>query len=136
MTFHGIIKNGVETLKNAGIEKEIERIVEHGEIDNLANLFKNPPSSRSGVLSNNEIRHYKNIFIVTATVVSRAAIKGGLSQKEAFKQSDLYIQKMELLNTLREIQSLQASMVRDYTSLVAKIKGKKGSSELLINLNK
>ena len=118
------------------LEKEIERIVEHGEINELETLLRKAPSARSGILSSDVIRQYKNIFIVTATLASRAAIKGGLSQSEALRLSDLYIQKMELLSTIADIQTLQVSMIKDYTSLVSKIRGNHDSSELLINLNK
>ena len=118
------------------IEKEIERIVEHGEIDELKNLFKNAPSVRPGILSTDTIRQYKNIFIVITTLTSRAAIRGGMSTVEAFKLSDLYIQKMDLMSTIKDIQTLQVNMITDYTNFVAKIKGKKEISELLISLNK
>ena len=118
------------------LEKEIERIVEHGKMDELQNLLKSAPSARPGILSNDTIRQYKNIFIVTATIVSRAAINGGVSPIEALKLSDLYIQKLDLMSSINDIQTLQVSMVSDYTNLVAKIIGKKDASELLINLNK
>lgn len=118
------------------LEKEIERIVENGCIEQLNEFIKKAPSTRPGILSNDTIRQHKNIFVVTTTLVSRAAIRGGLSPIEALKLSDLYIQKMELLTSISEIQTLQVKMIIEYTNSVAKIKGNSNSSELLINLNK
>lgn len=42
------------------------------------------------------LRQVKSIFVVTATLVSRAAIQGGLSPEDVFTLSDTYMQKCEL----------------------------------------
>ena len=118
------------------IEKELCRMVEYGEIDNLKAWIKNIPVVRSGILSTDSIRHTKNIFIATTTLVSRAAIKGNMDPDEALSLSDLYIQKMELLKTSTEILTLQSNMIIDYTERVAKINSKKDASALLISFNK
>ncbi len=124
------------------IENNLCKLVERGDIDNLNNWLKNAPSIRPGVLSNDSLRQAKNTFIVAATLMSRAAIKGMLDQDEALSLSDLYIQKMELLNNESKIYTLQMNMVIDFTKRVAKIKNKTNSvfiSELtkyvLNNLN-
>ena len=124
------------------IENNLCKLVERGDIDSLNNWIKNAPAIRPGVLSNDSLRQAKNTFIVAATLMSRAAIKGMLDQDEALSLSDLYIQKMELLNNESEIYTLQMNMVIDFTKRVAKIKNKTNSvfiSELtkyvLNNLN-
>ena len=118
------------------IEKELCRIVEHGQIDELRGWIKNSPSVRPGILSNDTIRHTKNTFIAATTIISRAAIKGNLDPDEALALSDLYIQKMELLQNGSDIMALQVNMILDYTERVAKINGIKNASSLLIELNK
>ena len=118
------------------IEKELNRIIEHGEIDELREWIKNIPAVRAGVLSNDTLRHTKNTFIATATLSSRAAIRGAVDPDEALSLSDLYIQKMELLQNNSDIIALQVNMILDFTEKVAKINGKNNASDLLINFNK
>lgn len=118
------------------IERELYRIVENGEIDELHSWLKNTPPIKSGILSQDSLRQTKNTFIAAITLISRSAIKGNMDPMEALSLSDLYIQKMELLNSSSDILNLQMNVVLDYTERVAKIRGKKSSSSLLINFNK
>lgn len=53
------------------------------------------------------MRQVKNLFIVAATLVSRAAIQGGLDTEEALSLSDAFIQRCELLGTPDRITNLQ-----------------------------
>ena len=130
--------NQIESYSNNSffIEQELYRIVEHGEIDELRSWLKNAPAIHPGILSNDTLRHTKNTFIAAATLISRSAIKGNMDPIQALALSDLYIQKMELLQTNTDIYTLQINMVLDYTQQVAKIHGKKDASSLLVNFNK
>lgn len=85
---------------------------------------------RAGVVAPNSLRQDKNIFIVSTTLASRAAIKGGLSVNEALSLSDLYIQRCELLHDSSSILELQFRMVTDYCEMVNKIRGKEPLSSL------
>lgn len=69
-----------------------------------------------------QIRQSKNTFIVTATLVSRAAIRGGMDIDDAFSLSDAYIQKCELSDSVQKITNLQYRMVLDYTERVEKLR--------------
>ena len=118
------------------IEQELHSIVKNGELEKLKKWIKNAPATRSGLLSFDILRQTKNTFIVSTTIFSRAAIKGKMDIKEALSLSDLYIQKMELMNNIDDINNLQIKMLIDYTEHVAKIKGNDTYSPFLINLNK
>ena len=119
-----------------GIESELYKIVTNGQVDKLKMWLKNAPAVQPGILSNDTLRHTKNTFIAAATLISRAAIKGNLDVLQALALSDLYIQKMELLNNSSDIYTLQMNMVFDYTKQVAKIHNKDNMSDFLIELNK
>ena len=60
----------------------------------------------------------KNVFINTATVVSRTAIQAGVDVDDAFNLSDYYIRQCELTNNISEISNLQYAMVVDYIKVV------------------
>lgn len=105
------------------LEQNLLSMVENGRVEDLEKLFRQPVQGRSGVLASNALRQQKNLIICTATLVSRAAIRGGLDTQSAFALSDLYIQQAELLNNFEELTRLNARMVLDYASRVAQVDG-------------
>ena len=64
----------------------------------------------------------KNILIVTVTLISRAAIRGGLDAEEAFALSDGFIQKCELLTAPDQVTNLQYRMVLEFTERVEQVR--------------
>lgn len=101
------------------LEQELLAIVENGRTDELQELFRSPTSGRAGVLSDNALRQQKNLFICITTLVTRAAIRGGMDREAAFVLSDIYIQKAELIKSCPEIVALQAQMTMDFTKRTA-----------------
>lgn len=116
-----------------GIERKLAQFVKNGDISALRDWMDSIPAVRGGVLASDQLRQLKNIFIVTATLVSRAAIEGGMDSDEALSLSDAYIQKCELLNNMGEIISLQYHMVFDYTRKVEKLRSINISSRLILD---
>ena len=108
--------------------------VRHGNTIALKEWLKSAPPVRSGTLSSNAIRQLKNTFIVTATLTSRFAIQGGMEINEALSLSDAYIQKCELLSSIKSIENLQFYMILDYTQKVEKIRIGKTPTKLLIDI--
>ncbi len=102
-------------------EEAILRIVRRGDRAALSRWTSQAPAVRSGLLAPNELRQQKNLFIVTATLVSRAAIRGGLDVDEAFLLSDYYIQNCERLDSPDKLANLQYHMVNDFTERVERL---------------
>ncbi|MDD6159755.1 MAG: helix-turn-helix domain-containing protein [Oscillospiraceae bacterium] len=103
-------------------EQQILRMVRKGDTASLRQWIASAPAIRGGTLASDQLRQMKNTFVVTATLVSRAAIQGGLSTEDAFSLSDAYIQKCELLNALDRITNLQYHMVLEFTQRVERIR--------------
>lgn len=116
------------------IEQTIMNFVRHGDTAALKELLKNAPAVRPGILSSDTLRQLKNTFIVTATLVSRAAIRGGMDVNDALSLSDAYIQKTELLYSVESIENLQYHMVSDYTERVEKIRLGKTPTKLTTDI--
>ena len=91
------------------------------------------PAVRPGVMASDQLRQIKNTFIVTATLVSRAAIRG-MEAEDALALSDAYIQKCELLSDVGRINNLQYNMVMEYTELVEQIRKTHTTRNLLLRL--
>lgn len=103
-------------------EQQMLRMVRKGDTTSLRQWIASAPAIRGGTLASDQLRQIKNTFVVTATLVSRAAIQGGLSTEDAFTLSDAYIQKCELLNSLDRITNLQYHMVLEFTERVERIR--------------
>lgn len=102
-------------------EQAILRIVRKGDTAALHTWMERAPAVRGGILAPEHLRQMKNLFIVTATLCSRAAIRGGLDVDDAFSLSDFYIQSCERLDTAEKITNLQYHMVLEFTERVERL---------------
>ena len=117
------------------VERTVMKMVRDGDLPALESWAKNAPAVRGGVLSDNYLRQIKNTFIVTATLSSRAAIGGGLSYNKAFSLSDAYIQKCDLMDQPEQIFALQYQMIREFASLVERLRKGGSPSELELKVS-
>ena len=110
------------------LEERLLSNVEHGRADEIEKLFQRPAEGRAGSMADSALRQEKNLIICTATLVSRAAIKGGLDAETAFSLSDDFIQKAELLDNLEALTRLNARMVLEFARCVEDVRcGTSGS---------
>lgn len=116
------------------IEQLLLRMVRKGDSAALREWLGSAPAIRGGVVAKEPLRQRKNLFIVTATLTSRAAIQGGMQVDDAFTLSDSYIQHCELLSTDEDITNLQYRMLLDYTERVERLCHGKTPSKLVIDV--
>ncbi|MCC6095501.1 MAG: AraC family transcriptional regulator [Eubacterium sp.] len=109
-------------------------LVASGDIDSLQKWMENTPAISGGIVGKDQLRQYRNTFVVSAALVSRAAIRGGMTVEEAFSLSDNYIQRCELLSFSDQILNLQYHMVLDYTDRVHSIRHGKNPSRLVLDV--
>lgn len=100
------------------LEERMLAAVKYGRVEEIRALFRRPAEGRAGIMASDALRQEKNLLICTATLVTRAAIQGGLDQETAFSLSDIYIQKAELLDDYVALTRLNAQMVLDFTQRV------------------
>ena len=116
------------------VEQQLLDIVRRGDTSGLENWTQNAPAVRPGRVASDMLRQLKNTFIITTTLVSRAAIRGGMDLDDAFHLSDSYIQKCEQLGTYEQITNLQYHMVKEYTRSVEELRYSRNQSELIMNV--
>jgi AraC-like DNA-binding protein len=104
------------------LEQLLMNMISKGEVAALREWVSSAPAVRGGIIAPEQIRQRKNTFIVTATLASRAAIRGGMAQNDAFTLSDTYIQKCELLSDPDRIMNLQYHMILEFTKRVERLR--------------
>lgn len=96
-------------------EKTFLNAVKNGDVEDVRQISPNM-HMHVGTLSNTSIRQLKNQFICIATLITRAAIEGGLDLETAYNLSDSYIQKAEANMTSAGIHELIDTMLLDLTT--------------------
>ena len=116
------------------IEEAITRIVRKGDTVALKRWLSTAPAVHGGTLAGDQLRHMQNQFIVTATLVSRAAIRGGMHEDDAFSLSDAYIRRAELLSDHNGILNLQYHMLIEFTEQVEKLRRGENVTKLSLDV--
>lgn len=106
------------------VELEVYEAIKGGKINYLKKLLDEQPflpKEGWGILSANPHRSFVYHFVITAALIARFCIEGGLSINEAYSISDYYIQKADATTSDKEICDLHREMVFDYAEKMRKI---------------
>lgn len=103
------------------VEAYILAAVRKGDVIGLQNYFAKMPAVRKGLVAQDHLRQEKNILIVTSTLVSREAIRGGMDVEDALTLSESYIQKCELMQNTADLTNLNYRMILDYAERMEKL---------------
>lgn len=107
---------------NPLLEKKLLTIIREGRLEELK-TFTQMEEESTGVLSKSSyIRSKKNIAIAGITLATRASIEGGLHPEIAFSLSDIYIQRLEDLKTIKDIDQLSGEAFFTFTERVSQVK--------------
>ncbi|MFK0522051.1 helix-turn-helix domain-containing protein [Paenibacillus illinoisensis] len=101
------------------IEKELVRFIESGNLEGLKKFASRARNTKVGIIAHNNLRQWKNMFIVAVILYSRAAMKGGLTPSLSYQLSNIYMQQVERLTDVEDVKSLFAQVQMDYTNRVA-----------------
>lgn len=100
---------------------EIMQAVEDGNVDYVHP--KRIYTTTLGTVSREgPLRQAKNIMIAFITLISRAAVRGGMAATDAFDLSDFYILRSEECDNEAEVYQNGQTCLRDFTQRVHRIK--------------
>lgn len=74
-----------------------------------------------GKLSEDKKRNVQYHYIICISMITRLCIEKGMPSETAYTLSDLYIQKVDVMDDPEEINKLHRKMVYDYTDRMKKI---------------
>ena len=101
--------------------------VREGRLDDIEEYMERLELS-AGRLSAKDFNHNKNLAICAVTLFTRAAIEGGVSPADAYRLSDLYINRIDRALEVSEILENRKQSLYEFTKMAADAgRRKKGS---------
>lgn len=96
--------------------------IEAGNAELLQRRLLQPSQGKVGMMSSNPLQQQKYAFVSFATLLTRAAIRGGLPGETAFNLSDVYCQRADAQLEITAVQKLTFTMAMDFCRRVADTK--------------
>lgn len=113
-------------------EKKFFKYIENGNKKEMLKYYYSVDPTTLGVLSlTSEVRNKKNLAISLITLACRSAMEGGLPSEIAYSLSVLYIQSLEKLDNLKDVNRLIEEVLCTFTDRVKEWKVKKYSPTIL-----
>lgn len=103
-------------------EQKMLFCVRNGLVDELHRMGSIGEDSRIEETSSDQMRHYKNLLIAQKTLISRAAIEGGVDPETAYSLSDLYTVQIEGITSMKYLASMSYAIRDDFCKLVKSVK--------------
>lgn len=85
--------------------------------------------SGKGVLSRNPLTNIKYHFVVTASLITRTCISGGMTNEEAYRLSDYYILRADNAKSIDEVVEIHFKMVMDFAKRMNRLRSKNAVSK-------
>jgi len=122
--------------RSSFFERNFYGLIKNGEVEKLKQLLK--VHSLNGeyiVLSKNSpLRSWKNLIICFITIACRAAMEGGLPTLTTYAISDVYIQRLEELSRIKDVEDFGKGVFIDLATRVRDLKSKQYSKLITLCL--
>lgn len=107
-------------------EMEFYSYVKAGNVKRVKELCAEPLHTKEGmgVLSDKPLQNMKYHFAITAALLARYCIEGGMELPDSYGISDIYIRKADRARRVEEISELHREMCIDYTKHMKNLRKK------------
>ena len=102
-------------------EQEISRQIAAANRDNALQLLHELRSLERAKLADTPLRSLKNSMVAFVTLITRAAIDGGVPYQDAFILSDGFIQLIERQQDIAILETIQEAIVNRFIDQVAQV---------------
>lgn len=100
-------------------EKNLVESIRRGDLEEAEKwLHLVDTTGKSGTLSENPLRQAQIMFVAFITMITRAALDGGVPEDLAYAMSDSYIQTSESCREVTKIEKLKQRALRDFVNAV------------------
>lgn len=86
-----------------------------GDIQTVRMLATPLCSEGYGILSKDALRNIRYHFVISAAMIARFCIRGGMSPEDAYDLSDELIMRVDECRTVDEVHALHSEMLETYT---------------------
>lgn len=100
-------------------EQREQEAIRHGDIVALNRSISETYEGQIGRLAKDPLRHHKNVAIGNITLASRTAVEAGVSVEKSFTMADNFIQQIEEIDNVVEVEAFKREAQRLYASAVA-----------------
>ena len=94
--------------------------IKNGQVEQIRVIMEQKLDGTPGILSKNQLRNSKNMFIAGITLYTRAAIEGGVPEETAYSLSDGYIQTVEECTDCDSVEKLSRKSAERFAKEVKK----------------
>lgn len=111
-------------------EPEFYSYVKQGNLKKIRELCQEPFHEKRGlgILSDSSLQNLKYHFAITAALLARYCIEGGMDVTESYDLSDYYIHKADNMQSAEELSALHPVMCLDYAAHMEKMHRNKSCS--------
>ncbi len=122
-----ILRDNGEFRTPYNTEFEFYVFVKNGDVNKVKEFCNDKFSEKKGFgkLCDNPLQNLKYHFAITAALIARYCIEGGMPHETAYTLSDLYIYKADKCSTEDMISKLHTEMSIDYTKRMNSLKKNK-----------
>ena len=99
-------RENIHNLNSYASERLQYEAIIYGQVERIRSVMQREPDGTPGILSKDQLRNSKNMFIAGITLFTRAAIDGGVPEETAYSLSDGYIQTVEECTNSVSIEKL------------------------------
>ena len=110
--------------RSSFFERHFYNLIKNGETEELKKLLNVHSLDGEYIVlaKNNPLRSWKNLVICFITISCRAAMEGGLATETIYAISDVYIQELEELVTIKDVEDLANKVFLDLAGRVRDLK--------------
>jgi len=126
-----------KNIRRAPYDPELEfySVIKSGDVERTRELCKESLLDKPGlgILSDDYLQNIKYHFVITAALVARYCIEGGMDLSVSYGLSDFYIQMADKCKTPQEVAELHPVMCLDYARRMRNLRKKKICSKHVAN---
>ena len=100
-------------------EQREQEAIRHGDIAALNRSISETYEGQVGRLAKDSLRHHKNVAVGNITLASRTAVEAGVSVEKSFTMADNFIQQIEEIDNVVEVEAFKREAQRLYAEAVA-----------------
>lgn len=100
-------------------EQREQEAIRHGDIAALNRSISETYEGQIGRLAKDSLRHHKNVAVGNITLASRTAVEAGVSVEKSFTMADNFIQQIEEIDNVVEVEAFKREAQRLYAEAVA-----------------